>query len=133
MASTIPMTDAHENAAGHRQPGEPCAQETARPGRQGTHAVHGTGGSEGDAGRHRRTTAGQGQGTPSPVPVSLRLARIAPQAQPSPDMAFTTLAQHLEVARLEGALKSRTPPSAPGVDRVPWQASKANLDTNVVA
>ena len=90
MASTIPMTDAHENASGHRQPGETCAQETAMLGSQGTNAVHGTWCSEGDAGRHLRTKAGQGQGTPSPVPVPLRLARIATQAQQYPDMAFTT-------------------------------------------
>ena len=102
-------------------------------GRQGTHAVHGTGCSEGDAGRHRRTTAGQGQGTPSPVPVSLRLERIAPQAPQSPDMACTTLAHHLDVARLERALKSLKPQSAPGVDRVTWQASKANLATTLGA
>src|SRR5262250_2410232 len=106
MASTIPMTDAHENASGHRQPGEPCAPETAMLGSQGTNAVHGTWGSEGDAGRHRRTKAGQGHGTPSPVPVPLRWERIAPQAQPSPDMACTTRAPPLDGARLARALKS---------------------------
>jgi RNA-directed DNA polymerase len=133
MASTIPMTDAHENASGHRQPGETCAQETARLRSQGTNAVHGTWGSAGDAGRHRRTKAGQGQGTPSPVPVPLRLERLAPQAQQSPDMACTTLAHHLEVAMLARALKSRNPQRAPGVDRGTWQAYKANLETNLVA
>ena len=81
MASTIPVTDAHENASGHRQPGETCAQETTMPGSQGTNAVHGTWCSEGDAGRHLRTKTGQGHGTPSPVPVALRLERIATQAQ----------------------------------------------------
>src|SRR4029450_4511675 len=109
MASTIPMTDAHENASGHRQPGETCAQETAMLGSQGTHAVHGPWCSAGDAGRHRRTKAGQGQGTPSPVPVPLRRARSAPQAQQSPAMACTTLAHHLDVAMLARALKSLTP------------------------
>lgn len=102
-------------------------------GSQGTNAVHGTWGRAGDAGRHRRTKAGQGQGTPSPVPVPLRLARSAPQAQPSPDMACTTLAPHLEVAMLARALKSLNPNSAPGVDRVTWQAYKAPLDTTLVA
>ena len=34
---------------------------------------------------------------------------------------------------LERALKSLTPQSAPGVDRVPWQAYQANLATNLVA
>ena len=133
MASTTPMTDAHENASGHRQPGETCAQEAARLGSQGTNAVHGTWCSEGDAGRHLRTKAGQGQGTPSPVPIPLRLERIATQAQQYPDMAFTTLAHHLDVAMLERAFKSLNPKSAPGVDRVTWQAYKANLETNLVA
>lgn len=103
------------------------------PGSQGTNAVHGTWCSEGDAGRHLRTKAGQGHGTPSPMPVPLRLERIATQAQQYPDMAFTTLAHHLDVAMLERALKSLNPQSAPGVDRVTWQAYKANLETNLVA
>jgi RNA-directed DNA polymerase len=103
------------------------------PGSQGTNAVHGTWCSEGDAGRHLRTTAGQGQGTPRPVPVPLRLERIATQAQPYPDMAFTTLAHPLDVAMLDRAFKSRNPQRAPGVDRVTWQAYKANLETNLVA
>ena len=75
----------------------------------------------------------QGQGTPSPVPVPLRLERSAPPAQPSPDMACTTLAPHLEGAMLARALKSLNPHSAPGVDRVTWQAYKAKLDTTLVA
>ena len=133
MASTIPMTDAHENASGHRQPGEPCAQATARLGSQGTNAVQGTWCSAGDAGRHLRPKAGQGQGTPSPVPVPLRLARSAPQAQQYPAMACTTRAPHLDGAMLARALKSLTPQSAPGVARVPWQAYKANLETTLVA
>jgi hypothetical protein len=103
------------------------------PGSQGTHAVHGPWCSAGDAGRHRRTKAGQGQGTPSPVPVPLRRARSAPQAQQSPAMACTTLAHHLDVAMLARALKSLTPPRAPGVDRVTWPAYKAHLATNLVA
>jgi hypothetical protein len=67
------------------------------------------------------------------VPVPLRLERIAPQAQPYPDMACTTLAHHLDVARLERAFQSLNPQSAPGVDRVTWQAYKAHLETNLVA
>jgi hypothetical protein len=133
MASTMPMTDVPENAAGHRQPGEPCAQETARPGSQGPNAVPGTWGSAGDAGCPLRTKAGQGQGTPRPVPVPRRLERIAPQAPQDPDMACTPLAPPLDVARLERALKSLTPQSAPGVDRVTWQADTANLGTTLVA
>jgi len=137
MASTIPMTDAHENASGHRQPGETCAQETTMPGSQGTNAVHGTWCSEGDAGRHLRTKAGQagntpaGPGTPSPVPIPRRLERIATQARAYPDMACTTLAHHLDVAMLEDAFRRLNPRSAPGVDRVTWRRYKENLTTNL--
>ena len=133
MASTFPMTTAHEDASGHRQPGETSAWEAARPGNQGTTSVHGTWRSEGEAGRHLRTKAGQRQGTPSPAPVPLRLERIATQAQQYPDMAFTTLAHHLDVAMLERALGSLNPHSAPGVDRVPWQTYQATLETHLAA
>lgn len=77
MVSQSSTTNAHVNASGPRQPGETCVREAARPGSQGTTAVHGTWCSEGDAGRHLRTTAGQGQGTPSPRPILLRQERIA--------------------------------------------------------
>ena len=61
MASTIPMTDAHENASGHRQPGETCAQETAMLGSQGTNAVHGTW-----VQRRRRRASSPNQGRTGP-------------------------------------------------------------------
>jgi hypothetical protein len=77
MVSQSSTTHVHVNAAGPRQPGETCTREAARPGSQGTTSVHGTWCSEGDAGRHLRTTAGQGQGTPSPRPIPLRQERIA--------------------------------------------------------
>jgi RNA-directed DNA polymerase len=133
MVSTSPTVTAHGNASGHRQPGETCAREAVRPGSQGTKAVRGTWCSEGEAGRHLRTKAGYGPGTPSPVPVPLRLARIATQAQQYPDMAFTTLAHHLDVAMRERAFGSLNPHSAPGGDRVTWQTYKANLETNLGA
>lgn len=81
MAAPSSTANAYANISGHRQPGERCAREAARPGSQGTKAVQGTWGSEGEAGRHLRTKAGNGPGTPSPVPVPLRLERIATQAQ----------------------------------------------------
>ena len=77
MVSRSSTTNTHVNASGHRQPGETCMREEARPGSQGTTSVHGTWCSEGEAGRHLRTKAGYGPGTPSPVPVPLRLERIA--------------------------------------------------------
>ena len=108
MASASPPTTAHEHAAGHRQPGDTCAQEATRPGSQGTSAVRGTWWSEGEAGRHLRTKAGHGPGTPSLAPVPLRLERIATQAQQYPDMACTTLAHHLDVAMRNGHLEVST-------------------------
>src|SRR6266487_2677007 len=72
MASTSPTTNVPKNASGHCQPGETCAREAAMLGSQGTTSVHGTWCSEGEAGRHLRTKAGQagttpvGPGTPSP-------------------------------------------------------------------
>jgi RNA-directed DNA polymerase len=124
-------TTAHEHVAGHRQPGDTWAQEATRPGSQGTNTVRGTWCSEGDAGRHLRTKARQGPGTPSPEPVLLRLERIATQARGYPDMAFTTLAHHLDVAMLEDAFRRLNPRSAPGVDRVTWRTYKENLATNL--
>ena len=132
-AATSLTAHAYANTSGHRQPGETCAREAEVPTSQGTTAVHGTWCSEGEAGRHLRTTAGYGPETPSPVPVPLRLERIATQAQQYPDMACTTLAHHLDRAMLERAFGSLNPRSAPGVDRVTWPTSKANLETNLVA
>ena len=133
MAATSPTANAYVNTFGHRQPGETCAREAEGPTSQGTNAVHGTWYSEGEAGRHLRTKAGYGPGTSSPAPVPLRLERIATQAQQYPDMAFTTLAHHLDVAMLERAFGSLNPHSAPGVDRVTWQMYKANLETHLAA
>jgi RNA-directed DNA polymerase len=131
MAATSPTTNAHENISGPRQPRDPCVQEAARPGSQGTNSVRGTWCSEGDAGRHLRTMAGQGQGTPSPLPVPLRLERIATQAQQYPDMAVTTLAHYLDVAMLADAFRRLNPRSAPGVDRVTWRLYKKHLEANL--
>jgi len=137
MAATSSTTNAHENASGHRQLGETCAREAARPGSQGTNAVHGTWCSEGEAGRHLRTKAGHagdtpvGPGTPSPVPLAQRLERIATQAREYPAMAWTTLAPRLDVAMLAHALRSLNPHSAPGVDRVTWRTDKNTLETNL--
>jgi retron-type reverse transcriptase len=65
------------------------------------------------------------------VPIALRLERIATQAQQSPDRACTTLAHHLDVARLERAFRRLNPQSAPGVDRVTWRTYKENLEPNL--
>ncbi len=137
MAPLFSLSSANEQPPGHRQPEETCAPETRVSKSQGTNAVRGTWNSEGEAGRHLRTKAGQagatpaGQETPSFVPIPLRLERIATQAREYPDMAFTTLAHHLDVALLEHAFHRLNPQSAPGVDRVTWRRYKDNLETNL--
>ncbi len=98
---------------------------------QGTNSVHGTWSSEGEAGRHSRSKAGLEQGTSSPESILQRLDRIAAQAREYPDMTFTTLAHHLDVAMLERAFWSLNPRSAPGLDRVTWQAYQRDLDLNL--
>ncbi len=103
MAERIPHRDTD---APNRQ-AQPAARATVRgpvlPGSQGTDSVPRTWCSEGDAGRHHQSKA-ERTGTPSPPLVQPRLDRIAEQAQKYPDMAFTTLAHHLDVAMLERAL-----------------------------
>jgi hypothetical protein len=137
MAPMFSISSANENTPGHSQPGETCAPEAEVPVSRGTNAIRGTWCSEGEAGRHHRTKAGQagaipaGQETPSFVPIPLRLERIATQAREYPDMAFTTLAHHLEVAMLERAFQRLNAKSAPGVDRATWRQYKENLETNL--
>ena len=133
----LSTSSATEQPLGQSQPGQTDASEAGVLGSQGTNSVRGTWSSEGEAGRHLRTKAGHagtlpaGPGTPSPVPISLRLERIATQAQQYPDMAFTTLAHHLDVAMLERAFRRLNPQSAPGVDRVTWRMYKENLEPNL--
>ncbi len=137
MAPMVSPSRANEQTLRHRRLGETCAPAARVPKSQGTNSVRGTWNSEGEAGRHLRTKAGQaggtpvGQETPSFVPIPLRLERIATQAQQYPDMAFTTLAHHLDEAMLERAFRRINPKSAPGVDRVTWRAYKENLEANL--
>jgi hypothetical protein len=139
MAARCPPTNAHESTPGHRQPGETRAPEAEGSASQGTNAVRGTWGSEGDAGRPLRTTAGQtganptGQATPSGMPLPLRLERIATQARAYPERACPTLAHPVDGALRERAFPRLTPHSAPGVDRVTWRADKEHLEANLTA
>jgi len=134
-ATPMPTTNVPKTASGHRQPGETCAREAARLGRQGTTAVPGPWGRAGAAGRPLHTTAGQagttlvGPGTPRPEPIARRLERSATPAHQAPALACTPLAPHRERARRERACGSLNPRSAPGVDRVPGQTDKATLAT----
>ena len=137
MVPMFSTSSANEQTPGHRRLGETYAPEAKVPISQGTNSVRGTWCSEGEAGRHLRTKAGHiggipiGQETPSFLPIPLRLERIATQAREYPDMAFTTLAHHLDVAMLERAFQRLNPKSAPGVDRVTWRAYKENLEANL--
>ncbi len=136
MTPMLHTSNANGSIPGLSRFGETCAPEAKVSIRQGTNAVRGTWKSEGEAGRHLRTTAGQagitpvGPGTPSPVPIPLRLERIATQAHQSPDMACPTLAHHVDMAMLGRAFRSLNPTSAPGADRVTWQAYKNTLETH---
>ena len=108
----------HPEGDAHNRKAQPAARASTRgtilPGSQGTDSVHRTWCSEGNAGRHHRPTA-ERTGTPSPPLVKPRLDRIAEQAQQYPDMAFTTLAHHLDVAMLERAFWGLNPAFQAGV------------------
>jgi len=124
---TLSMDDTRRTA----QPAERSAmREADLSGSQGTKTVRGTWSSEGEAGRHHRAKA-KPAGTPSPPLVQPRLDRIAEQARQYPEMAFTTLAHHLDAAVLERAFWSLNPRSAAGVDRITWRDYKRDLETNL--
>jgi RNA-directed DNA polymerase len=130
MARTDPTLRSDEHAAGPSRPGGASARGTGGPGSQGTNSVRGTWSSEGEAGRHLRSTTEAG-GTSSPEPILLRLDRIATQAREYPKMAFTTLAHHLDVPMLERAFWSLNPNSAAGADRITWRQYNHDLETNL--
>ena len=130
MARTVPTLRSDEHAAGPSRPGGASARGTGVPGSQGTNSVRGTWSSEGEAGRHLRSTTGAA-GTSSPEPILFRLDRIATQAREYPEMAFTTLAHLLDVPMLERAFWSLNPKSAPGADRVTWRQYGKDLETNL--
>lgn len=105
---------------------------------QGTESVCGTWHSQGEAGRHPQFSAGSSgpnslakAADSESLPVQHRLDRIAEQAQQYPEMAFTTLAHHVDVAMLEQAFHSLNRKSAAGVDRVTWRAYERHLRTNL--
>ena len=130
MTRAIPTLRSDEMAAGPSRPGGASARGTGVSGSQGTNSVRGTWSSEGEAGRHLRSSAEEA-GTSSPEPILTRLDRIATQAREYPDMAFTTLAHLLDVPLLERAFWSLNPNSAPGADRVTWRQYQQDLATNL--
>ena len=127
MASKISHISNDEPHAGLSQPGGSSTPGDRLPRSQGTDSVRGTWSSEGEAGHHFASNAAEGPTTPSRQSPRQRLERIATQAREYPDMAFTTLAHHLDVPLLEFAFDRLNRNSAAGIDRVTWRDYEDNL------
>ena len=127
MAGKTPHTSKDGNLAGPSQPGGPSAPGDRLSRNQGTDSVRGTWSSEGEAGHHLASNAAGGLKTPSRTSPRQRLERIATQAREYPNMAFTTLAHHIDVPFLEGAFDRLNRRSAPGIDRVTWLTYEEDL------
>ena len=127
MVQRTPHTSNDGKAAGPSPSSGPSAPGVRIPGSQGTDSVRGTWPSEGEAGRHLASSAERGPQTPSRKSPRQRLEGIATQAREYPDMAFTTLAHHIDVPFLERAFDHLNPRSAPGIDRVTWKAYEEDL------
>lgn len=76
---------------------------------------------------------GKMAGTPSPTTVSTKLQRIATLAKEAPDMAFTTLAHHLDVEWLREAYRRTRKDGAVGVDGQSAQQYAEALEANLQA
>jgi RNA-directed DNA polymerase len=70
-------------------------------------------------------------GTPRPDPVSTKRQRIAELARNSPDMAFTTLAHHIDMAWLRKAYDLTRKDGAVGVDGQTAADYEVNLEGNL--
>jgi hypothetical protein len=70
-------------------------------------------------------------GTPSPTTVSTTLQRIATLAREAPELAFTTLAHHLEMGFLKEAYRHTRKDGAVGVDGQTAQAYAEDLESNL--
>src|SRR5271166_4641457 len=70
-------------------------------------------------------------GTPRPDPVSTKRQRIAELARNCPDMAFTTLSHHIDIAWLRKAYDLTRKDGAVGVDGQTAAEYKANLTGNL--
>lgn len=69
--------------------------------------------------------------TPSSNNVSTKLERIAKQAREAPDMAFQTLAHHIDVEWLREAYRYTRKDGAVGVDRQTAEGYASNLEENL--
>lgn len=69
--------------------------------------------------------------TPSLTTISTKLERIAKQAQQAPDMAFTTLAHHIDLEWLREAYRRTRKDGAVGVDGQSAKEYAENLEGNL--
>ena len=76
---------------------------------------------------------GKMSGTPSPTSVSTRLQRIAGLAKQAPEMAFTTLAHHIDVVLLRAAVDGVRKDGAAGVDGQTAAEYAKHLEGNLQA
>lgn len=76
---------------------------------------------------------GKMAGTPSPTTVSTKLQRIATLARQAPDMAFTTLAHHIDLEWLREAYRRTRKDGAVGVDGQSAQQYAEALEANLQA
>jgi group II intron reverse transcriptase/maturase len=76
---------------------------------------------------------GKMAGTPSPTTVSTKLQRIATLAKEAPDMAFTTLAHHIDLEWLHEAYRRTRKDGAVGVDGQSAQQYAEALEANLQA
>ena len=72
-------------------------------------------------------------GTPSPITVSTKLQRIATLAREAPDMAFTTLAHHIDLEWLKEAYRRTRKDGAVGVDGQSAQQYAEALEAHLQA
>ena len=100
-----------------------------RPGRWGTEA-QGTHCREGDVG-HNVFLGGTMGDTPGSPTISMKLQRIAQQAQRYPDMVFNNVFHLMDQDFLREAYHRTRKNSAPGVDRVTAKQYADNLESNL--
>ena len=69
--------------------------------------------------------------TPSSITISTKLERIAKLARDAPEMAFTTLAHHIDIDWLHEAFRRTRKDGATGVDRQTADDYATNLEENL--
>lgn len=86
---------------------------------------------EGEGSRATEPLEGKMQGTPSPANVSTKLQGIAELARKAPDLAFTTLAHHIDLELLQEAYRRTRKDGATGIDGQTATEYAANLQENL--